>query len=105
MKRFRFLDTKEYLVFDDLNFEHRLGRGGFNYNIQAKITFPNGWGVSVIRGPHTYGGDQGLYELSVTYDNEIHYDNPVAEGDVLGYLTREMVTEKMLEIQNFVGIF
>ena len=63
--------------------------------------FPNGWGVSVIRGPHTYGGDQGLYELAVMYDHEIHYDNPVADNDVLGYLTPEDVTNKMILVQEF----
>jgi hypothetical protein len=27
--------------------------------------FPNGFGASVVRGTHTYGGQEGLYEITV----------------------------------------
>jgi hypothetical protein len=37
--------------------------------------------------------------LAVLFDNELHYDNPVAMGDVRGFLTEEVVTELLLQIQ------
>jgi len=48
-----------------------------------------GWGVSVI--DHGYGCDEGLLELAVLKDGDLHYDNPVAMGDVCGWLTVEDV--------------
>lgn len=33
--------------------------------VQAKHFFGNGYGVSVIRSSHSYGGSDGLYELAV----------------------------------------
>jgi len=43
----------------------------------------------------------GLYELAVFKDGQIHYDNAVANGDVVGYLREEDVTDAMLLIQKF----
>jgi hypothetical protein len=37
--------------------------------------------------------------LAVFKDGEIHYDNPIADGDVKGYLTEEGVTALLAEIQ------
>lgn len=99
MRQFRFLDNKDYFGFEDLVFENYLARGGVHRNIQTRMIFDNGWGVSVIQGPHTYGGEQGLYEMAVMLDGEIDYDNTVSNGDVIGYLTPDMVTEKMIEVQ------
>ncbi len=84
-------------TFKDLNFEpHPNGLG-----VQARFDFDNGFGVSVVKGPYTYGGDKGLYELAVFKDGHIHYDNPVAKGDVVGYLRAEDVTDAMLVVQKF----
>lgn len=69
--------------------------------VQARMDFDNGFGVSVVRSPYTYGGDIGLYELAVFKDGEIHYDNPISNGDVVGYLREEDVTDAMLVIQKF----
>jgi hypothetical protein len=41
----------------------------------------------------------GLYELAVLKDDELHYDNPVANGDVRGFLTEDAVTELLIQIQ------
>ena len=69
--------------------------------IQCRIQFENGFGASVIRHEHTYGGKDGLYELAVLdSDGEIHYDNVVANGDVRGYLNEDGVTTLLAEIQN-----
>jgi hypothetical protein len=86
-------------TFKDLEFvPHTAGMGG----VMSRIEFENGYGASVVKTPYTYGGDRGLYELAVLDSNgEIHYDNPVAKGDVVGYLREEDVTDAMLLIQKF----
>lgn len=59
-------------------------------NQQVALRFPNQYGVSIVRGPHTYGGREGLFELAVlAFDGanyELVYDTPITD-DVLGWLT------------------
>lgn len=62
---------------------------------QWLIGFKNGYGASVIRGPHSYGGPQGLYELAVLKRDyhrywNITYDTPITD-EVLGSLEHEDV--------------
>jgi hypothetical protein len=87
-------------TFKDLEFEpHAAGMGG----VMSRIQFDNGYGVSVVKTPYTYGGDRGLYELAVLGSNgELHYDNPVANGDVVGFLREEDVTNAMCVIQKLL---
>jgi hypothetical protein len=66
--------------------------------VQARITFDNGYGASVVKSPYTYGGKDGLYELAVFKDGEITYATPITD-DVIGYLRPEDVTEVMAKIQ------
>lgn len=81
-------------TFEDLEFvPHSLG------GVLSRITFENGYGASVVKTQYSYGGDRGLYELAVMKDNEIHYDNPVAGGDVVGYLSEEEVSKLLTQIQ------
>jgi hypothetical protein len=83
-------------TFNDLEFKQDIQRG-LN---AARVMFDNGYGVSVIIGPHTYGGEDGLYELGVLgKDGKLTYDTPVTD-DVEGYLTEEGVTEFLKQIQN-----
>ena len=83
------------ITFNDLVFKQDIQRG-LN---AARIMFDNGYGVSVIIGPHTYGGEDGLYELAVLgSDGKLTYDTPVTD-DVEGYLTEEGVTEFLKQIQ------
>ena len=42
-----------------------------------------------------------MWELAVLKDGEIHYDNPVAGGDVVGYLTDKEVNRLLKRIENF----
>ena len=84
-------------TFKDLEFKTH--PGGSMIGVIAREEFDNGFAVTVVKGPHTYGGDKGLYELAVWKDGEIHYDNDVAKGDVVGYLREEDVTDAMLVIQ------
>jgi hypothetical protein len=86
------------MVFDDLEFQHN----ATGMNSQAIVFFPNGYGASVIIGPYTYGGDEGLYEIAVLRgergESSLCYDTPVTD-DVLGYLTEADVTETLAKIE------
>lgn len=63
-----------------------------------KIIFPNGYGASVVRGPYTYGGPEGLYELAVLdQDGELTYDTHITD-DVVGHLTEEGVLDLLHQI-------
>jgi len=69
---------------------------------QELYRFPNGYGCSVIKGPYSYGGPEGLYELAViryidetTYN--LRYDTPIS-NDVIGHLTRKEVKEYLKQI-------
>lgn len=61
----------------------------------------NGYGASVVRGPYTYGGPEGLFELAVIlFDGdewELTYETPIT-SDVLGHLTLEEVAETLVQI-------
>jgi hypothetical protein len=84
MKRF------EDLVFSELP-------DGFG--VQSRIVFENGYGASVVKGPHTYGGKIGLYEIAVLDSEEnITYETPIT-SDVIGYLRPEDVTDVIEKIQ------
>jgi hypothetical protein len=82
-------------TFNDLEFKPRILMGG----IISRITFENGYGASVVKGEHTYGGKDGLYELAVLdKDGKLCYDTPVTD-DVEGYLSEDEVTKLMEQIQ------
>lgn len=68
--------------------------------VVSRLHFDNGFGVSVVCHDLSYGGKEHLYELAVLHNDVIHYDNKIAKGDVLGYLTEENVSELMIEVQN-----
>ena len=83
-------DTKSIVAkFDDLVFTSREYGG-----TKARFSHPNGWGVSVITGPYTYS-ENGTYEVAILKDNKINYDH---YGDVLGYQTRDEITELLKEL-------
>lgn len=87
------MKTFKDLEFDIMSDEYMSGK-------KSRIYFDNGYGASVVSHTFSYGGKSGLYELAVLdSDGEIHYDNPVAGGDVKGYLTEEEVTELLIQIQ------
>jgi hypothetical protein len=83
-------------TFKDLEFvEHPNHMGG----VWARITFENGYGVSVVKSDYSYGGNKGLYELAVlSTDGNLTYDTPITD-DVMGYLSPEDVTNVMSKIQ------
>ena len=85
-------------TFDDLQFKEH-PQGAAYGGIISRIIFDNGYGATVVQGPHSYGGIDGLYELAVIgKDDEICYDTPVT-GDVEGYLSETQVTDLLIKIQ------
>jgi len=84
-------------TFKDLEFE--IMTDPFMSGKKSRIQFDNGYGASVVSHTFSYGGKNGLYELAVLKDDELHYDNPIANGDVRGYLTEDTVTELLIQIQ------
>lgn len=86
-------------TFKDLEFQpHFSDESG----VQARMTFDNGYGVSVIKTSFSYGGKQGLYELAVLDSSgSITYNTPITE-DVLGYLSEDEVTDNMIEVQKIL---
>lgn len=81
------------MTFDDLDFDKT------SHGIQAKPQFPNGYGASVVRNPHSYGGDRGLYELAVTDEAGLCYDSPITD-DVAGFLSAAQVTRYLEQIES-----
>lgn len=69
--------------------------------VQYIFKFENGYGASVVKFDFSYGVDEDLWELAVLKDGGLHYDNPVADGDVRGYLTDEEVEKLLEEIKDF----
>lgn len=70
--------------------------------IQAKHFFPNGYGVSVVRFPGSYGFQDDLYEVAIlkgTEDDwELTYDTPITE-DVLGHRDEQDINNILEEVQ------
>ena len=81
----------------------------YNYT----VLFENGWGFDIFYGYGSYGHEKGLLELavieaaedntnnSVSEDWDLDYKNPVAGGDVVGYLTADEVIELVKEIASW----
>jgi hypothetical protein len=80
---------KEFVIL-----EHEINDG-----TQVILKFSNGFGASVIRGPHTYGGAEDLYEIAVL-DNtgEISYVTGITD-DVIGWLTSSDVKDVLESVQ------
>jgi hypothetical protein len=71
--------------------------------VQKMYRFSNNYGASVVKGEHTYGGDEGLWELAVTKfktdgDFVLDYTTPITE-DVEGHLTDDAVEELLNKIE------
>ena len=73
--------------------KHPIGEG-----VQIQYRFPNGYGASVIRGPYSYGGEDGLYELAVLKSGNICYSTPITD-DVLGFLSEDGVSSALAQIE------
>lgn len=82
-------------TFKDLVFEDR----PYDMGISSRIEFDNGYGASVVKGPYTYGGKDGLYEMAILDSNgNLTYDTPIT-NDVIGYLSEDEVSNYLKQIQ------
>lgn len=101
------MKQEKYKTFKDLVFEPWGKRHGLelttalgrHFHTQAVMEFPNGYSVSVLHGEQFYS-DDNTYEVAVMKDNNVVYPaNICPDGDVLGWQTREQVTEIMKKVQ------
>ena len=83
-------------TFKDIQF--KINPMGSDFGIVSRTQFDNGYEVSVVKSPHSYGGDKGLYELAIFKDGDICYDTPITD-DVIGYLRPEDVTDVMVRVE------
>ena len=84
--------------FEDLEFE-KIEDAPYQIGVKCKMVFENGYGVSVVWHKHSYGSKNGLFEIAVLgKDGDLTYDTPVT-NDVIGYLSREEVTNIMEQVQ------
>ena len=85
------------MKFADLKFEpHRMGEG-----VHAVHFTGNGYGVSVIQTPFSYGGPLGQYEVAVVKGdaNEWHlcYGSEITD-DVLGWCDPDRVVNIIAQV-------
>ena len=73
-----------------------------NGGIQKQYKFKNGFGASVVQHDHSYGNEQGLWELAVLKwvgdRYTLDYSTEITD-DVIGYLTEAEVEEILVEIK------
>jgi hypothetical protein len=90
------------MKFTDLEFKQHPCVPGSDA-VQTIHFFPNGYGVSVVRFPGSYGYGEGLYEVAVLKgtadDFELCYDTAVAD-DVLGHRDEQDIEIIMEEVQS-----
>jgi len=55
------------------------------------------YSASVVSHEFSYGGNDGLWELAVLYDNQLCYTTPITD-DVIGYLTADEVQKILARI-------
>jgi hypothetical protein len=85
-------------TFNDLNFE-QINDAPFMVGKKTRMSFDNGYGVSVVSHTYSYGGKDGLYEIAVLDSKgELTYETPIT-NDVIGYLTEEEVSDIMKQVQ------
>lgn len=86
-------------TFKDLKFKpHSLSRFGENLQ-HARLSFPNGFGVSVLFGDLFYSDTtSNTYELAMLHNDHVCYSD-ITKGNTLGYLTKKEVSEVMRKIQ------
>lgn len=64
----------------------------------SRLIFKNGYGVSILFGKPFYSNGLDSYELAVIHNGSLTYNTNITD-DVLGYISKEKVTEAMLKVQ------
>jgi len=62
------------------------------------VQFDNNYSASVVCNDMSYGGDRGLFEVAILYNNEITYDTPITKG-VVGFLDFQGVADTFKQIE------
>ena len=78
---FNSLATTEYIDRIENNSDANMTR--------ARVYFKNGQELSIIRGPYSFGGDEGLFEIMPS--DESVFDEGDDSDTVLGYLSPDRV--------------
>lgn len=94
---FKFL-SKAYLKFEHIPF--KINTDDPLSGVEGRLSFENGYGVSVVRKKGSYGYDEGLFELAVLDENGWITSCTPITSDVVGWLSEENVTNIMKQIQD-----
>lgn len=70
-----------------------------NKGLQVSFNFKNGYGVSAIRFPGSYGHKSQLWELAVLDKGNITYNTPITD-DVIGYCDDDDIAEIIHKVKN-----
>lgn len=82
-------ETLEFLLEECIYLEyHDVSYSNGTQRHQIKVAFPNGFGMSCIKEPSSYGQDHDLWEVAVLFEEDICYDTYITD-DVCGYVTDE----------------
>jgi hypothetical protein len=65
---------------------------------QKFVEFDNGYTASVVSSDMSYGGDRGLFEIAILYNDSIVYDTGITE-DVIGFLDFDGVIQTLDSIR------
>jgi len=65
---------------------------------QKFVEFDNGYTASVVSNDMSYGGDSGLFEIAILYNDSIVYDTGLTE-DVIGFLDFQEVADTLKKIE------
>jgi len=85
-------------TFGDLEFE-MINDTPFMVGKKSRMSFDNGYGVSVVSHTYSYGGKKGLYEVAVLdSEGDLTYETPVT-NDVIGHLSEKGVSDVMKQVQ------
>jgi len=93
-------------TFKDLEFE-QVNDAPFMVGKKARMHFDNGYGVSIVKHPFSYGGssytnNENEWEVAILFGNEkeweLTYNTPIA-NDVIGWLSEDEVTDIMIKVQ------
>lgn len=91
--------------FLSLNTVNRIARGSASVSLEQKyyhrpngkskrycirVTYPNGYGASIIKDSNSFGCTEDLWEVAILRDGELCYDTWIT-GDVLRSCTEEEV--------------
>ena len=87
-------DNNKFLIQD-----HKEGS-----RVQRIYKFDNGYGASVVKGPYTYGGKDGKWELAVINNIteegfDMCYDTEITD-DVIGHLNDPEVDRLLYKIRD-----